>query len=175
LDKQIILFVADSVDDRRKGFDLFEQAIQVMQNEVLVCIMGKKDKRLKILEKSSVKELGHISDEILLSKIYTSASLFVCASRMDNLPNTIMESLCCGTPVVAFRTGGIPEMIINEENGILANAIDVKNLREAIERALKMKFDRQAISKKASEKYSMNRQSNEVYGVYQKILTSKVF
>jgi glycosyltransferase involved in cell wall biosynthesis len=45
---------------------------------------------------------------------------FWLPSLEDNLPNTVMESLACGTPVVAFRTGGIPDMVQHQQNGYLA-------------------------------------------------------
>ncbi len=53
-------------------------------------------------------------------ELYSVAHLFVIPSMQDNLPNTIIESMLCGTPVVGFHTGGIPEMIEHKENGYLA-------------------------------------------------------
>ena len=53
-------------------------------------------------------------------ELYSVAHLFVIPSLQDNLPNTIIESMLCGTPVVGFDTGGIPEMIEHKKNGYLA-------------------------------------------------------
>ncbi len=55
-----------------------------------------------------------------LAELYSLADVFVTPAIEDNLPNTIMESLACGTPVVAFNTGGIPDMVVHQENGYLA-------------------------------------------------------
>ena len=55
-----------------------------------------------------------------LVELYSVAHLFVIPSLQDNLPNTIIESMLCGTPVVGFNTGGIPEMIEHRVNGYLA-------------------------------------------------------
>jgi glycosyltransferase involved in cell wall biosynthesis len=52
---------------------------------------------------------------------------------MDNLPNTVMESLACGTPVAAFRVGGLPEMIAHRENGYLAETGDAEDLARGID------------------------------------------
>lgn len=64
--------------------------------------------------------LGTISKDEHLAKCYAAADVFLLPSLEDNLPNTVMESMACGTPVVAFRTGGIPDMINHLENGYLA-------------------------------------------------------
>jgi glycosyltransferase involved in cell wall biosynthesis len=68
-----------------------------------------------------------LKDENKIVQAYNAADLFILPSLEDNLPNTIMESLSCGTPVVAFNTGGIPEMIDHKSNGYLA---DYKNAEE---------------------------------------------
>ncbi len=64
--------------------------------------------------------LGTISDDAKLAACYAAADAFLIPSLEDNLPYTVMESLSCGTPVVAFTTGGIPNMVQHEINGYLA-------------------------------------------------------
>ncbi len=64
--------------------------------------------------------LGTISDDEKLALCYSAADVFLAPSLEDNLPNTVMESLACGTPVAAFRTGGIPDMVQHQQNGYLA-------------------------------------------------------
>jgi glycosyltransferase involved in cell wall biosynthesis len=61
---------------------------------------------------------------------YNAADVFVAPSLEDNLPNTVMESLSCGTPVVAFNIGGMPDMVEHKVNGYLAepqNKISLAN------------------------------------------------
>ena len=55
--------------------------------------------------------LGEIHDEMTLSAFYSAVDVFVVPSIEDNLPNTVMEALSCGTPCVAFKIGGVPDMI----------------------------------------------------------------
>ncbi|MFI5159395.1 MAG: glycosyltransferase, partial [Sphingobacteriales bacterium] len=55
-----------------------------------------------------------------MAELYSLADVFVTPAIEDNLPNTVMESLACGTPVVAFNTGGIPDMVDHLQNGYLA-------------------------------------------------------
>ena len=50
----------------------------------------------------------------------------------DNLPNTVMESLACGTPCVAFDIGGMPDMIDHQQNGYLSKPFDIDDLARGI-------------------------------------------
>jgi glycosyltransferase involved in cell wall biosynthesis len=72
--------------------------------------------------------LGFIEDETVLAEIYSAADLFIIPSIDDNLPNTVIESLMCGTPVVGFRTGGIPDVISDGENGYICQSISPQAL-----------------------------------------------
>lgn len=132
----IVLFGACELTDQRKGINALLQALALLQknnkqlfNKIkLVCFGNMKE---GVLEQ--VQSLGYIQDEEELSEVYTAADLFVLPSLEDNLPNVIIESLMCGTPVLAFQTGGIPEMIINHKNGILVEAGNVDLLAEGLE------------------------------------------
>lgn len=63
--------------------------------------------------------LGRLDNEISLSVAYSAADVFIIPSIQENLPYTVMESLSCGVPVVAFDIGGIRDMIEHQKNGIL--------------------------------------------------------
>jgi glycosyltransferase involved in cell wall biosynthesis len=67
-----------------------------------------------------------------MARLYASVDAFVLPSLSENLPNTIMEAMACGTPCVGFRVGGIPEMIDHLENGYLANYKDSEDLAKGI-------------------------------------------
>ena len=72
--------------------------------------------------------LGRIDSEERLAKCYSAADVFLAPSLEDNLPYTVMESLACGTPVVAFTTGGIPDMVNHQVNGYLAKYRSAEDL-----------------------------------------------
>ena len=76
--------------------------------------------------------LPRITDEIRVSSYYAAADVYALPSLEDNLPNTVSESLCCGTPVAAFPTGGIVEMVQPGINGELAKCPTARSLAEAI-------------------------------------------
>jgi glycosyltransferase involved in cell wall biosynthesis len=66
---------------------------------------------------NDITVLPPTNDEVTIAGYYDAADLYVLPSLEDNLPNTISEALSCGCPVVAFPTGGIPEMIEQHLNG----------------------------------------------------------
>ncbi len=165
--KKVILFIGDT-QLKRKGFDILLNALNgIDQTNILFCTVGDRHNYINI------KEFGFIKDEMLLSIIFSIADVFVMPSVEDNLPNTIIESLCCGTPVIGFPIGGVPELITNGINGILCHDINVESLREAIVDFLnnKYEFNRFEISQKSSELFGNHVIANE----YRKIYLNTIF
>jgi len=77
--------------------------------------------------------LGTINNEEKLANCYAAADAFLTPSLEDNLPYTVMESLACGTPVVAFTTGGIPDMVRHDYNGYLAQYRSAESFADGME------------------------------------------
>jgi glycosyltransferase involved in cell wall biosynthesis len=69
-----------------------------------------------------VKSMGPVSDPAVIRDLYAACDLFICPSRADNLPNAVLESLACGTPVVGSNVGGIPDMVRPGQSGWLFEA-----------------------------------------------------
>ena len=80
--------------------------------------------------------LGYLSEPEKIRAAYNAADAFILPSLSENLPNTIMEAMACGTPSVAFRVGGIPEMINHKENGYLSDFQNSSDLSQGIEYVL---------------------------------------
>ncbi len=74
--------------------------------------------------------LGMLPGEKEVAEVLRGSSAFICPTLEDNLPNVVMESLACGCPVIAFNTGGIPDMVSHEESGLLAPKGDVEALAQ---------------------------------------------
>ncbi len=134
--KKVIAFGAASVKSPYKGWEYLKLAInelyqRVNSEDFMVVTFGKSD--LDQVNKSipfETKVLGYLRDELTMSLVYNATDVFIAPSLADNLPYTVFEALACGTPVVAFKTGGIPELIRHKENGYLAerkNATDIVN------------------------------------------------
>lgn len=85
-----------------------------------------------------VKSFGYIEDQRRLAAVYSAADAFLLPSREDNLPNTMLEAMACGTPVLSFEVGGMPDMITNGETGYMARAFDSAAYGENI---LRLAFD----------------------------------
>lgn len=64
----------------------------------------------------------------VLRQHYSNADYFLMPSLIDNLPNTVLESLLCGTPVIGSRTGGVPDMVLPGTSGLLFDPYSVDEL-----------------------------------------------
>jgi glycosyltransferase involved in cell wall biosynthesis len=84
-----------------------------------------------------VNAMGHVADPHQMIEIYRAADLFITPSLEENLPNTIMEAMACGTPSIGFNTGGIPEMIAHKQTGYVAQKLDSNDLATGIDWLLK--------------------------------------
>ena len=134
-DHRILLFVADSTRNYRKGFDCLQEALSGFdQDNVTLVSIGSNEPEVEA--STPHIHLGQISSDTLLSVFYSLADLFVIPSRQDNLPNTVLESMACGTPVVGFDTGGIPDMVRPGKTGWLAEVENTRALRSAITEGL---------------------------------------
>lgn len=133
-DKRLLLFAAAKVGAVGKGFTYFREALTHLYaqlpdpNAVELLIFGAGDAgQLRDLPFRH-HFLGPLGDVHRISLAYSAADLFVIPSLFENLPNTIMESMACGTPVVGFNVGGIPEMIRHRQTGYVAAYRSVDDL-----------------------------------------------
>lgn len=168
-DKKIILFVADVIYNRRKGFELLLQAYkQLSKNNIALAVIGHYSE--EPINAKNIYFLDHIANERLLRVGYSAADVYVIPSVEDNLPNTVIESLFCGRPVVGFQIGGIPEMIERGKNGYISPSIDPEALARTINKALHTSFDSQAIRKDATQKYHPELQARKYLELFNSLV-----
>lgn len=167
-DKKIILFVADSIRNNRKGIEYLLLACKDLNVEL--CTIGKMDGQLT--GSCKINQLGPINDDRLMSVAYSASDVFVVPSLMDNLPNTIIESFMCGTPVIGFPVGGIKELIENSVNGYLVEEISVESLKIKIQEFFEnqSRFNSSEIRSQAIQKYNSNLQANAYLELFKKII-----
>ena len=126
-DKMLMLFGSVKITDKRKGIDYLVESCRLLaerhpelKEKLGVVTFGKYSQQLKDMLPFRVYPLDFVRDDHRLVDIYNAVDIFVTPSLEDNLPNTVMEAMACGTPCVGFNTGGIPEMIDHLHNGYVA-------------------------------------------------------
>jgi glycosyltransferase involved in cell wall biosynthesis len=135
-DKKLILFGAVfATGDSRKGYHLLVETLTKLEtmvnpDEYALVVFGASGGKESFSMKTHY--LGNLHDEISMALVYAAADVFLAPSLEDNLPNTVLESLSCGTPVVAFNIGGMPDMVIHEKNGYLARGFDTDQLAQGL-------------------------------------------
>jgi len=140
--KYILLGVALGWD-RRKGFDVFLALAKRLDKRYHIVLAGTDrviDKQLP----NYIISIHRTQDQHELAEIYSAADVFVNPTREDNFPTVNMEAIACGTPVIAFKTGGSPECI-DETCGIVVPCDDVDAMEKAVRRVCADKpFPREA-------------------------------
>lgn len=143
--RRIILFVAAKTTDPRKGITYLAQACQKLYQQGVqdfdLALLGSQSDDLIKLFPCTVHSLGFLSAPADLCAAYSAADVFAIPSLEDNLPNTIMEAMACGTPCVGFHVGGIPEMIDHLQNGYVAQYKSVDDLVCGIQTLLALPED----------------------------------
>ncbi len=182
-DKQLILFGAlHATSETRKGFHLLQPALQKLsksswKDKLETVIFGASQP--ESLDDSVFKAhyLGTIKDDLSLALVYSAADVFVLPSTQDNLPNTLMEAIACGTPCVSFKIGGVPDMIKHEKNGYLAQPFSTEDLAQGIvwviendERHQKLSF---CAREKAEQEFSLEIQAHKYLSLFNEIKTTQ--
>lgn len=181
LDKKLILAGAMNLKDERKGFLYLIEALQIIHDSndklcsnIELAVFGKLDENVLNKIPFKVHQLGRLNNEEDIVKAYNTADIYLAPSLEDNLPNTIMEAMSCGVPVVAFNVGGIPDMVDDGENGILVELKSSEGLAKAIEKLLCDDNLREKFSKAVREKVIKNFDQNIIAEKYFEVYNSLV-
>lgn len=131
-DAKVLLFVSRWLNDGFKGLPVLLQAAERMKDipGLLLVTVGEgqlaKDLPLRSMA------LGSIADERRLALLYSAADVLALPSIQENFPNTALEALSCGLPVVGSRIGGIPEIVCEGRTGLLVESSDPGGLARAL-------------------------------------------
>ena len=171
--KRLLLFGALNVTDKRKGIDYLIEALRkIEKQDVELVVFGQVKDDIRGLFPVPIHSMGYLSDESKIVALYNAVDMFITSSLEENLPNTIMESMACGTPCVGFEIGGIPEMIDHKINGYIASYKDASDLANGIQWVLEQ--DQLALSdacvKKVQENYTEEVIVMKYLSLYQNIL-----
>jgi glycosyltransferase involved in cell wall biosynthesis len=136
-DAPILLFGALGGDeDPRKGFDLLRDALQHLRGRVAdleLIVFGQRAPKQDLSLGFPVHHTGYLHDDERLRLLYSAADAVAVPSRLEAFGQTASEAHACATPVVAFNTGGLADIVAHRETGYLAKPFDVPDLAAGIE------------------------------------------
>lgn len=133
-DRKLVLFSAmNATYDRNKGFAYLEEALRRLFEKgsykgIELVVAGQAAPSAPVNTGIPTRFIGVLKDDVSMRLAYSAADVTVVASAQENLPNSIMESMACGTPVVAFNVGGIPHLVEHMNNGYLAQPFSPEDL-----------------------------------------------
>lgn len=140
-DNIVLQFGAQDNREKRKGFTYLVDALKhCLKNhtfnklcedgKITILCVGTAAKEITDLP-IQTKSVGYIDNDLDMVKLYNASDIFILPSLEDNLPNSMIESMACQTPVIGFNTGGIPEVVC-EDNGRVVDKEDSVQLADAI-------------------------------------------
>jgi glycosyltransferase involved in cell wall biosynthesis len=177
--KTLILFGGTfGTNDRRKGFRFLVAALKKLSKkhfvpQIELVVFGAYEPENPRDLGFKVHYMGSLHDEVSLSLMYSAADVLIAPSIQDNLPNTVMESMACGTPCVAFNVGGMPDMIEHKKNGYLASAFNENELADGMSWVLENNERRSLLSQGARQRavkdYALERIARRYADLYCRI------
>ncbi|WP_186491468.1 glycosyltransferase family 4 protein [Synechococcus sp. BIOS-U3-1] len=166
-------------NDHRKGMDLLLTALTQLRTEgnlqdLRLMVFGQLAPQSPPQLGFPVHYTGHLHDDLSLRVLYSAADVMVVPSRQDNLPNTGLEAHACGTPVVAFNTGGLTDIIDDRVTGALAEPFEPASLAAAISWVLANPKRRNALGAAARKRAECLWAPRRIAGLYKKIYLSAI-
>jgi glycosyltransferase involved in cell wall biosynthesis len=134
--KKVLMFGAEKLKDTRKGGDQLLKALSSLpaslKAETVLLTLGSGGEAIAEFAGITTLNLGYVSSDRLKSIAYSAADLFIFPTRADNLPLMLQESIACGTPIVSFKIGGVPDLVRPGITGYLAIPEDTKDFCNGI-------------------------------------------
>ena len=121
LNQPTVLCIAGNLNEEMKGGTILKEILNSEARDYSqFLLIGEGNK----INDPKIKSLGFVKDELTLRIAYHAADVLLHPAQIDNLPNTVAESMSCGTPVLAFNTGGLPEMVVPDKSGWLVKEMN---------------------------------------------------
>jgi len=167
----LVLFGAfGGTEDPRKGFTYLRDTFKLLpdSSDIELVVFGSNQaEELDI--NLPVHQIGRLQDVVSMVLLYSACDVFALPSLQDNLPNTLLESLACGTPCVAFDTGGISDIIQHQQNGYLATFKDTQDLANGIQWTLAQSLPAIDIHQHTVDRYNLPHIAQQYIQLYQSV------
>lgn len=174
--KKHILFIADDLGRKNKGFNYLTKVLQLYHNkeQIELLIIGKGDANIND-DVISVKKYGYIADEKMINRLYSAADVTVVPSRYESFNQTTLESMACGTPVLAFNNSGPRDIIVHKETGYLAEAFNCEDMCDGLEWILNNDKDlRKKSRQRVVDHFNINNTVDKYINLYKRLLDDNI-
>jgi glycosyltransferase involved in cell wall biosynthesis len=176
--KKVLIGAATTFQDTRKGGDLLIQALSLLPDslkaDTILLTLGAGGEAIAETVGIETINLGYVGGDRLKSIAYSAADLCIFPTRADNLPLVLQESMACGTPMVSFKVGGVPDLVRPGVTGYLAQPEDAQDFCNGIIQLLEDDILREEMSKNcrniACEEYPIELQAERYINLYQQVL-----
>ncbi len=177
-EKKVLMFVAHNLNERRKGGDLLKTALtnlpDSLKQDLLLLTIGNGGETIAETVGINALNLGYVSGDRLKVIAYSASDLFVFPTRAETFGLVLQESMACGTPMVSFNVGGVPDLVRHGVTGYLAKPEDAKDFSQAILQLLEDDRLRETMSQNcrqiAVEEYPVKLQAQRYIELYKQIL-----
>lgn len=178
-DKKLVLFGAiRAVSDQRKGFKELTQALNKLKDDSIeLIVFGSNKPQIAPKLKHKIHYISRLHDDISLKLLYNAADVMVVPSLQEAFGLTASESMSCGTPVVAFGTTGLLDIVDHKENGYLAQPFEIDDLARGIDWVLNNNNHNilgDNARKKVLREFDMPKVAKQYKELYEEILRNKV-
>ncbi len=180
--KKLVLFGAMGLSkDANKGLQFLKpilgHLVKQKMKDLEFVIMGSRKSECDSDFGFPIHYLGTLKSESSIASLYGAVDATLLLSLQENLPYAVMESLSCGTPVVAFEIGGVPDMVDHQVNGYLAKPYEVEDIARGIAWVLEDKIRqeklREQARKKCEDHFSLELQTQRYMKLYNQVLSKQ--
>jgi glycosyltransferase involved in cell wall biosynthesis len=177
-EETLLLWAAGGKGNYRKGYHLAVQAMKALQmadpGAPALVTMGEDEGWNQPESLLKVHHLGYVRDSAIQALVYSAVDAFLCTTLADGQPQTALESLACGTPLIAFDLGPMPDLAIPGKTGYLARKPTAEELMQAINEFLDEPHPRERLRencrREALDKYDLGKQTERYIELYQSLL-----
>ena len=173
----IVGFGAEDINHHRKGVSYLIESLSLMDKSLdMQCLIfgGGELSSAESSQLPEVNSLGFIESPAKKALAYSAMDCFVLPSLEDNSPQTCIEAMACGTPVTGFATGGISELVRDNQNGILSKVCDTRHLAATLEHLVNhpelVRHMSVSARKYAMANHSSHQQAYKYLQLYQEVL-----